>query len=225
MSNLIKFPMQKTRKTKSSRINLTTKIRKVQFEKNRFFISASIVSILVLATLANTNIFAPSTPSVMASRHSVRPVGRFIASINDLKMQRSEYDQNLLNELSVDRNTASFGLKPSLEDKLRYETLEGKYLMQFSKGNKIKSIEFTRLEDRSGEPKYLNNRAEFISKHKKLMPVVFDSTTRTHVKKSRLKTVENFDLIDGDNKVANVEFQLDAYGRFISMKVNKLRPF
>jgi hypothetical protein len=214
--------MQKTRRTHSSRMNLAKKLRSVQVEKNRIFISASIVSVLVLATLANTNIFSfnNSAPQDFAQYNSAN-TGRFIASVDKPVNQRIQYDKEILalTKSKINRETASFGKKPSLQDKLKYEVLEGKYLMQFEKG-KIKSIEFTRIQKSSGEPKYVNNRKEFLSEHKSLFPVNFDVAQQASVQKSRLKTVESFNLMDGLNKVANVEFQLDVYGRFISMKVN-----
>ncbi len=224
-NNVIKFPMQKTRKTITSRFNLTQRLRRVQFERNRMFISGSIVSILILATLANTNLFSLNSAD---SNLQVRKVttGRMIASVKSDSENRNDYDKEVLNlaKSNLNRRTASFGKSPSLQDKLRYETLEGKYLMQFEEG-KIKSIEFTRLTQQGSEPKYVNNREEFLSRHKSLLPVNFDLAKKSSVQKSRLKTIEKFNLIDGVNSVANVEFQMDAYGRFISMKVNKLKPF
>jgi hypothetical protein len=180
----------------------------------------TLASVVMMATAVNFFVSRSNDSAsdmVAMNTHGVQ--SRSLASVGDagrsLRDQRFEKDlAKKLSKLSS-RDIASVGRAPSNEDRLRFGYLEGKYALRMNSG-KISEIEFASSPD---APKYLNDRVEFLKSHKELMPVDFEVARNVSREVLPKSIQETYQLVQNDQVGAEVRFELDLYGRLISMKV------
>lgn len=182
-------------------------------EHARVALSASLLSIVVLVTLANKNLMSDDgAPSVKS--------GRGIASV---PTGTSDAEDHLVRTLSQKELSAdSLGRKPSSLESLAFGTLEGKYAVRLENG-KLSELEFSdpaSQELEGDRPKHIQNRAEFLETNRELMPVAFDKPVWIERAPSQDSVTEIYQLVNEVSRpVATVEFKLDNAGRMLSMKV------
>ncbi|RYZ71804.1 MAG: hypothetical protein EOP05_11675, partial [Proteobacteria bacterium] len=137
-------------------------------EHAKFALSTSLLSIVVLVTLANKNL--------MSSDAGAEPVraGRGIASV---PTGTTDAEDSLVRVLAKkELSSHAVGRRPSSLEKLSFGTLEGKYAVRLDNG-KLAELEFsnnTGGDSETDRPKHIQNRAEFIDQNHELMPVAFD---------------------------------------------------
>lgn len=216
-NNVIEFPADKVQQKRTQEAPSTSSPVSFEIEKKRLLLSGSIVSLLFIASIINTSLLNGPANS------TDRSAGRSIASVDgSAHFQRDEdYERKLARQLSQHsaRAPASLGTPPSAVDKLRFGFLEGKYAVRFANG-KVREIEFTDSANASDEPRYLTDRAKFLSEYKGLLSVPF-ATAKSQTREIENKKVhETYKLFgDGLRPVGVAIFEMDIYGRLLSMKV------
>ena len=183
-------------------------------EHAKFALSTSLLSIVVLVTLANKNL--------MSSDAGAEPVraGRGIASV---PTGTTDAEDSLVRVLAKkELSSHAVGRRPSSLEKLSFGTLEGKYAVRLDNG-KLAELEFsnnTGGDSETDRPKHIQNRAEFIDQNHELMPVAFDKAVWIEREPSGESVTEIYQLVDKVSRpVGTVEFKLDSAGRMLSMKV------
>ncbi len=183
----------------------------------------ALASTVLIATVVNY--FVPQTSKTASEQMAMNSHGvqtRSLASLGDAgrTLRDPNFEKNLAQKLSKlsSRDIASVGRVPTYEDRLRFGYLEGKYALRMNDG-KLSEIEFSQGPD---APKYLNDRAEFLTTYKDLMPVEFESTKSISREILPKMIHETYQLVSNDKVTAEVRFELDLYGRLISMKVESL---
>lgn len=205
----------------TSRVQEPETIERMKSLKTRFdlehakiALSTSLLSVVVLVTLANKNLMSSSDQADQPR------AGRGIASV---PTGTTDAEDSLVKVLSKKELGAhSLGRRPSSLDSLVFGTLEGKYAIRLDHG-KLQELEFSATvgaDSESDRPKHIQNRAEFINQNHELMPVAFDKAVWIDRAQSGETTTEIYQLVnDVSRPVATVEFKLDQAGRMLSMKV------
>jgi hypothetical protein len=183
-----------------------------------------LASVILAATLVN--VFLPkshgSFDGVEISGNDRAVQSRSLASVGESGrgLRDPNYEQSLARKLSKlsSRDIASVGRMPSFEDRLRFGYLEGKYALRMNSG-KIQEIEFASAPD---APKYLNDRVQFLTLYKDLLPVDFEQARNVGREVMPKKIHETYQLVQNDRVEAEVRFELDLYGRLLSMKVESI---
>ncbi len=180
-------------------------------EQKKVLVSASLFSIVLVATLANRTLLSHSiAPSASSQNES-----RGLASVDNELITKPQ--TLIIQELSksTERQPASLGRTPTAEEKLRFGLLEGKYMIRFSKG-KITQIQF-HDDMQSGVPKYVESPKSFLESHRDLLAVPFEHAVLNDKKIYPTKVLEIYDLVQTNKPVGQVQFELDIYGRLLSM--------
>ncbi len=201
---------------------------KVRFDMEQFkvAVSTSLLSIVVLVTLANNNMMNKLT-NPQVEMGSVTQGSRGIASVGETTYampavenlrERAEIVQELSKRsLSA---AASVGREPSSLEKLAFGVLEGKYAVRLHDG-KLQEIEFTESVSHD-QAKRLENLTAFLDSQRSLLPE-FERTMKAQ-SESEAKNVETFQLLNQVSMpVAKVQFQLDDEGRMLGMRVTPLK--
>ncbi len=188
---------------------------KVRFdlEHAKIALSTSLLSVVVLVTLANRNLMNNPVPEEVKQT-------RGIASVST---GTSESEDSLVRTLAKhDLDSQAMGRKPSSIEELAFGQLEGKYAVRLANG-KLAELEFSDVTSQGDRPKHIDDRGNFLDSHRDLMPVSFDKSIKIDSVAQGDATLETYQLIDGVSRpVANVEFKLDAAGRMLSMRVAQL---
>jgi hypothetical protein len=188
---------------------------KVRFdlEHAKIALSTSLLSVVVLVTLANRNIM---------TNGAAEPVrqSRGIASV---PTGTSEAEDNLVRTLAKhDLDEASIGRQPSSIESLAFGQLEGKYAVRLANG-KLSELEFSDVTSQGDRPKHIDDRGEFLDSHRDILPVAYDKSIKIDSQNLGETTLETYQLVNEVSRpVANVEFRLDAAGRMLSMRVAQL---
>ena len=183
---------------------------KVRFdlEQAKVGLSASLLSIVFLVTLANNNL--------MKSTDTTQAQSRGIASV---PTGTTEEEDSFVRDLAKRELSqhAIVAKQPSEIEKLAFGLLEGKYAVRLENG-KLRELAFSQS---SSLPKLVANLGQFLETHKDLMPVRFDKTVKVSQNQKDGESDEVYQLVDSVSRpVANVQFHLDNEGRLISMKVS-----
>ncbi len=202
--NVIQFPKIKKRKNQTS--------GKVVYalEQNKVMISGSLISILIVMSFFS-NSFYKQNPE---KQH------RSLASTSETNRD-TQWEHKLAKKLSLVkmRELASMGKPPSHLDVLKYEELQGKYIVRIGReDNKIKEIIFANSISISERPKMLKDRVGFIQNHKVLFPE-YDEVVPVKIHDDR--SGETYQLQRNSKNIATVDFRLDKYGHLLQMNVQK----
>lgn len=217
-NNIIQFPLER-RWAKIDLMRRFASRERRELEKKQVALSISLVSVLVIVAVANSNFLNSKKPSLDSSRS--------IASVDSqtsLHSRNIEWEGRLIDQLEKMnfRGTASLSQKPSQKDKLQFGVLEGKYFLGYNSG-KLNEIRFSPSQQGS-DPKYINNRLQFIKDYKDLLALQFDEIEKKAMKikvdEKSEPYEEHYKLLNENASVAEVAFRLDKYGRFLGMKVN-----
>ena len=188
---------------------------KVRFdlEHAKVALSTSLLSIVVLVTLANRNMMQTTAPEDM------KPT-RGIASVST---GTSDVEDTLVRTLAKhELDSSSLGRKPSSIEALAFGQLEGKYAVRMANG-KLAELEFSDVTSQGDRPKHIDNRGEFLDSHRDLLPVAYDKSMKVESLAQGESTLETYQLLNEVSRpVGKVEFKLDAAGRLLSMRVAQL---
>ena len=192
---------------------------KVRFdlEHAKIALSTSLLSVVVLVTLANRNIMSNTEPVEIVKQ------ARGIASV---PTGTSDVEDILVRELAKkDLHASGIGRKPSSIEALAFGQLEGKYAVRLENG-KISELEFSDVTSQGDRPKHIEDRAGFLDSHRDLLPVAYDKSIKidSEVAAQAGETTEVYQLVNSVSRpVASVEFRLDSAGRMLSMRVAQLK--
>ncbi len=182
---------------------------KADLENVKLVISTSLLSVLILATVANTNLLSAESQSETAS-------GRGVASV---QTGTTAWEDRLAEKLAVTslKHEAAFGRAPSSTEQFTFGALEGKYAVRFENG---KVQEFSFAEPQSDQqPIIVVDRAAFLKSYRSVLPVRFETVERMEVTNEAQQTFERYKLVDAKGLfVGSVEFRLDLTNRVLSMR-------
>lgn len=211
---------QKTEKNVNKVIRLKTPgTRRVQMKlelnEKKAALTASILSVVALATFFNQKI---------VSHFDSSKSSRTIASLNEQAEFEFQWQKELASKLSdkSNRKVASYGEQPSKLDQIRFGMLEGKYAFSFD-NERISEIKFQET-DSADRPKYIPNVENFLIENKDvLVPNV--SLVKTIDSKAQGEDNEQtLELFDASNKTLGlVTYVSDKSGRLRSMKFQAAR--
>lgn len=203
---------------------------RLEIENMKVMLSTGLLSVVALATLANSQLFSSQSPSFdLASTSVPGPGQRGIASVST---GTSASEDHLIHQLAQKNllDMKAIGRSPSSLEKLSLEYLEGKYTVRLDKG-KVKGLEFTNAAmvsshevSQMDRPKQIENKREFLERYRSLLPVNFKKTIKVNRFENAQSVVsEVYQLMDEkDRPVANVEFKSDKLGRLLAMDVRTL---
>jgi hypothetical protein len=181
-------------------------------EHRKIAIAASLVSILVVVTLANNSLDSFRAKSV--------DKGRGIANTESpaLNPESIRWEHRLAKDLATNKvhAQAQMGQPPSMLDELRFGVLEGKYAVVIGNG-RINKIEF--LSDGSRKPKAIQH-SEFFNNYKALLGISDIQTQKLSEKVVGNQVEMKYQIRDKDLMTqAEVIITNDAYGRLIKMTI------
>ncbi len=202
MTDRMQQPDQKSR-LKNLKVRL-------DLEQAKIAVSTSLLSILVLVTIANSRLASQDTPQIAG--------GRAIASVAN---GTSEVEDTIVHSLA-DRALSSdavIGRKPSSIEQLSFGFLEGKYALHMQNG-KLSEIEFANSVDSADRPKHIDDPAQFLEANREVLPVAFSRSVKVEHLANKAEIIETYQLVNEISRpVANVQFRMDTVGRLLSMKV------
>ncbi len=190
--------------------------------------AATVLAISLLTVAVNKHTFdsAPVGSTDMASVAG-DSMGRKIASVERMNFTRNpQWEKQLADSMSSvqvrDVASAGVGRTVTVEEKLRWGTLEEKYTITYSAAeHEINSI---LLQDPVAKPSYILDRPKFLTEYGHLFKGSFDTARLKSVEKSEDKTVESYTLFDKENKArGEARFELDRHKRLISLKVEPVQ--
>lgn len=191
---------------------------RLDLEQAKIAIPASLLSIVVVMTLANSKLL--NNPDVVQSREIASEGTIFTPSrgIASVPSGTSENEDQLIETMSNKTlgEIASVGRSPSALEKLSYETLEGKYAIRMDETQKISEIEID--EKQIDSPVHFDSK--FIETNRAWMPVNFDKSIRVQNTSGDSGTHQTFHLVNKlSMPVAKVDVSLDTAGRLLALKV------
>ncbi len=240
-NNVIRFPGRQARPTDSDSITqqigsaaarlepiaeLTSRAEASEVKSTPWNKQLRPALLSILAVISVTyfgNRFAPQTTELGSVSN-----GRVIASLDDRGFTTSDRDEKFENELSKRLKSRAFrevasvrmGHRPTAEEKLRFDVLQGQYSVLFREG-KLSEV---RLPSGAGESRiYLKDAEAFLKDNRQLMPVEFSSVISENRQTSTEGVFETYSLIsNAKTKVGEVRVGRDQFGRLLSLSVANL---
>ncbi len=190
---------------------------RLDLEQAKIAIPASLLSIVVVVTLANSKLL--NAPDAVQTRElasqGVSGQSRGIASIQS---GTSQNEDELVRAMSTKTlaEIAAVGRKPSALEKLSLETLEGKYAVRMNESQKISEIEISATQ--IANPVAFDSK--FIESNRAWMPVTYDKSIRVQNTESDSGARQTYHLVNSlSMPVARVDVSLDTEGRLLALKV------
>jgi hypothetical protein len=196
----------------------------LDLEHTKVAVSTSLLSVVVLVTLANNNLMSKVTPVLVVAQNEM-PGGRGIASVGaSASLADSFISENpkMLAELAKHNlgPKASIGQNPTSLDKLAFGYLEGKYAVRLQHGT-ISEIEIS--ESSLDEAKHIESLSAFIENQRALLPD-FRRSVKAGDEQAGSETLQVYELMNEKSApIAKVQFRTDDAGRFIAMRVVPLQ--
>lgn len=188
---------------------------KVRFdlERAKVGLSASLLSIVVLVTLANNNMLNPNAQPQSSAPSS----GRGIASVGT---GTSDAEDSFVRSMAKKELTggAAIGRAPSPIEKLAFGFLEGHYAVRLENG---KLAELQISQDQSA--KQIDDLRKFLESNRDVMPVSFDKPVKIQSASTASGIRETWQLVNSLSRpMAHVEAQFDNAGHLLAMRVSML---
>lgn len=118
--------------------------------------------------------------------------------------------------------SATIGRAATMEEKLRWGTLEEKYTITYKPENQ--RIDSIFLQGEGADPAYILDRAEFLREYGPLFESAFSSAKLKSVESTEEKTVESYTIFNKNNRATGeARFELDRYKRLLSLKVEPVQ--
>jgi hypothetical protein len=220
MSNVIQFPGKRPAAKPVDTSQSETRTR-YDLEHRKVLMSASIVSIIFVVTLANRALLRENLNSGEVAAQS-----RSLASVDESShltpMHRdTQWERTVAEQLSIQdgRKPASLGRTPSPQEKLQFGVLAGKYLMHYRDG-KVEQLTYD-PNAKDDSPKYLEDPKSFLENNKSVLSTPFDEAVLNSKQVSPTKVLETYDLLETEKPVGHAQFELDIYGRLLSMTIER----
>jgi len=198
---------------------------KVRFdlEHAKIAVSTSLLSIVILVTLANNNLMTSINPELVPMDEAVSGSrgSRGIASVpggNQVASALPE-DPQLIKNLAQRGlgPLASVGQTPSALDRLAFGFFEGKYAVRLHAG-KIREIEFS-SESNVSDAKEVANPLRFLENQRDLLPE-FARTVKVGDSRDGADHIKTFELVNEVSiPVAKVEFRVNDESRLLGLRV------
>jgi hypothetical protein len=191
---------------------------RLDLEQAKIAIPASLLSIVVIVTLANSKLL--TAPETVQSR-DLASVGQTIApsrGIASIPSGTTQSEDELVKTMAGKTlgEIAAVGRKPSALEKLSLETLEGKYAIRMDEAQKISEIEISASQ--IANPVSFDSK--FIESNRSWMPVSFDKSIRVGNTESDSGSRQTYHLVNSlSMPVARIDVSLDTEGRLLAMKV------
>lgn len=184
---------------------------KVRFdlERAKVGLSASILSIVVLVTLANAKMLKDQSEQ-QASQ------GRAIASV---PTGTSDAEDSLVRELArKDLSEGAAGKTPSAIDKLAFGFLEGHYAMRLTNGK------LSEMEASGEQAKQIDDIQGFLEANRDVLPVAFDKPVKVGRDATGDVVTESWQLVNSVSRpMANVIVKMDGSGRLLGLRVSLMQ--
>jgi hypothetical protein len=223
MSNVIQFPGKRPA-PKGAPVSQSGTRTRYDLEHRKVLVSASIVSIVFVVTLANRALLRENMNGSEVAAQS-----RSLASVDESSrlapMHRdSQWERTVAEQLATQdgRQPASLGRTPSPQEKFQFGVLAGKYLMHFQDG-KVEQLVYD-PNSKEDAPKYVENPKEFLETYRSIFAMPFDEAVLNTKQVSPTKVLETYDLIETEKPVGHAQFELDVYGRLLSMTIERSHP-
>lgn len=198
-------------------LNRNLKLR-LDLEQAKIAVSTSLISVVLLVTLANNALLAPKASEAQSVAVSTTIPSRGIASVSIGAPEEERALVKHVASLSLNE-TASIGRKPSRLDEFSFGYLEGKYHVEGENG-KVAEVEFSNDPNTGNDPKEISDRAQFLRDHKDVLSVKYESAIRVSSSTLDEKIVESYQLLNSYNMpVARVDFKLSSNNGLLYMKV------
>jgi hypothetical protein len=203
---------------------------KVRFdlENAKIAISTSLLSIVVLVTLANNNLMSSVTAdksmiALQSSSQETSQSSRGIASVSQASKETAIPENSQLVRDLANRDLspkASLGHKPTNLERLAFGYLEGKYAVRLQHGL-LKEIEIS--SGYAQDAKQMESLTAFIESERALLPQ-FDRPLKVSSEHEGANALETYQLVNEVSMpVAKVQFRLDDSGRLLSMHVSNMQ--
>lgn len=194
---------------------------KVRFdlEHAKIAVSTSLLSIVILVTLANNNLMTSISAEGVQPQASggARGIASVPSSSASADTAVSENPQLVKALASRDLGpNAKVGHKPSGLERLAFGYLEGKYAVRLHHG-KLAEIE---ISDQTGQDaKAIDNTQAFLDSQRELLPD-YERSIKVEAARENGENIETFQLVNQVSMpVAKVQFRLDGGGHLLSMRV------
>lgn len=189
-------------------------------EHAKIAVSTSLLSIVILVTLANNNLMTSINP--VGEEVPTSYGGRSIASVPGGSQIAAPVvnDTKLVKELArrALSPSASLGQKPSALERLAFGFFEGRYAVRLHAGQ-IREIEYS-AENNPFEAKRIDNLVGFIENQRDLLPE-FSRPIKVGEVSEGNDTVKTFELVNEVSiPVAKVEFRIDGDSRLLGVRVS-----
>jgi hypothetical protein len=192
---------------------------KVRFdlEQAKLAVSTSLLSIVLLVTLANNNIMTRITVEEKTTEFA----SRSIASVPEATVSPELVTSLAQRDLS---DAAAVGRKPSSLEQLRFGTLEGKYAVRLQQDGKLSEIEFSDSVASGDRPKHIESFSHFLEANRELLPVDFEKSVKVSSERAADGATEVYQLVNRVSMpLAKVQVKTDAAGRLLAMRFAPLQ--
>lgn len=227
----MKNPSTKQSEVKTNVIDITDRVAtpnyaarlknlkvRLDLEQAKIAVSTSLLSVVLLVTLANNNLLVTSVQPERADRAS-RGIAS-VASVTEVVPNAAE-NSRMVKELANRALSAgaSIGHKPSNVENLAFGILEGKYAVRLQDG-KLSEIEYNSGDVVGSDPKAIKDVATFLETQRELLPVAYEKSLKVGSEQAGSDKVETFELVNHVSMpLAKVQVRTDAEGRLLVMKV------
>jgi len=233
-NNVIQFPGRKKEEAKPETTAAASpdtssapaaKPAKAKRKPSKKTLAGTVLAVILATGAVNRFVFESRVHSTEFISSSDAGTGRSIASIATFARD-AKWEKQLAEKLAAHtpRDVASthIGRSATMEEKLRWGTLEEKYTITYKPENhRIHSI---LLQDEAADPSYILDRAKFLRDYGPLFESDFASAKLKSVESNKEKTVEAYTLFDKQKRATGeARFELDRHKRLISLKVEPVQ--
>lgn len=188
---------------------------RLDLEQAKVAIPASIMSILIVVTLANSKLLSgePAVESATLASEGTVIQSRGIASV---PTGTSDDEDRLVKEMASRSlsEAAAIGRKPSALEQFAFEQLEGKYAVRVNDG-KLSELQ---LSPGSADP--IQFDTSFIEKNRSLLPVAYDKSVRVGTERSDTEVKETYHLVNQlSMPMAEIQVRLSETHHLLGMRV------
>ncbi len=188
---------------------------RLDLEQAKVVIPASIMSILIVVTLANSKLLngEPAIESATLASEGTLIQSRGIASIPS---GTSDDEDRLVKEMATRSlgEAAAIGRKPTVLEKFAFEELQGKYAVRVNNGK------LTELQLSPGSADPVQFDSAFIERNRSLLPVTYEKSVRVGTEKLDSEVKEIYHLVNQlSMPMAELQVRLSDTHRLLGMRV------
>jgi hypothetical protein len=190
--------------------------------KSKKTLAGTVIAIILATGAVNRFAFNNSENLDLSSNGA----GRGLASANHSWVRDAKWEREIAEKLASPnlREIAStrIGRSATMEEKLRWGTLEEKYTINYKAENQ--RIQTIFLQDETSDPSYILDRVKFLKEYGSLFEDDFKGAKLKSVESTGEKTVESYTIFDkSDRAKGEARFELDKHKRLISLKVEPVQ--